>query len=323
MTSKIEISHKTIIFTIAFLIALWALVQIRDILFLIFISFILMAALRPLVEALAQIRIPRLLSIFVIYAVVFGVFGVSLAGTIPTLVIQSASFVTNLPTFVERVLPYWNIDARALTQQIAPISENIVRLTVGLFSNIFTTLTVLVFTFYFLLERRHAEPLLTETMGENAAGNVMRILREIESRLGAWVRGQLILMVIVGVLVYVGLMLLKVEFALPLAIIAGLLEIVPLIGPIASAIPAVFVALATSPFLALSTVALYFIVQQLENNLVVPLVMKRSTGLSPVITIFALMVGARFAGIVGAILAVPIVLVLQVVIGAILTKPSK
>lgn len=323
MTSKIEISHKTIIFTIAFLIALWALVQIRDILFLIFISFILMAALRPFVEALARIRIPRLLSIFVIYAIVFGVFGVSLAGTIPTLIIQSASFVANLPTFVERVLPYWNIDARALTAQIAPISENIVRLTVGLFSNIFTTLTVMVFTFYFLLERRHAEPLLTETMGEHAAGNVMLILRKIESKLGAWVRGQLILMVIVGVLVYIGLMLLKVEFALPLAIIAGILEIIPTIGPIISAIPAVFVALATSPFLALSVVALYFIVQQLENNLIVPIVLRKSTGLSPVITIFSLMVGARFAGIIGAILAVPIVLVLQVVVGAILTKPSK
>lgn len=323
MTSKIEISHKTIIFTIAFLIALWALVQIRDILFLIFISFILMAALRPLVEALARIRIPRLLSIFVIYAVVFGVFGASLAGTIPTLVTQSARFVTDLPTFVERVLPYWNIDARALTQQVAPISENIVRLTVGLFSNIFTTLTVLVFTFYFLLERRNAEPLLTETMGENAAESVLHVVREIEARLGSWIRGQLILMVIVGVLVYIGLTLLKVEFALPLAIIAGVLEIVPTIGPIISAVPAVFVALATSPFLALSVVALYFIVQQLENNLMVPIVMKRSTGLSPLITIFALMVGARFAGIVGAILAVPMVLVLQVVIGALLTKSSK
>ncbi|MBI4062550.1 AI-2E family transporter [Candidatus Gottesmanbacteria bacterium] len=323
MTSKIELSHKTIIFTVSFLIALWVLVQIRDILFLIFIAFILMAALRPLVEALARIRIPRLLSIFVIYTVVFGVFGVSLAGTIPALIVQSASFIQNLPSFIERVLPYWNIDARALTAQIAPVSENIVRLTVGLFSNIFTTLTVLVFTFYFLLERRHVEPLLVETMGVGAAGQIMSVVREIEARLGAWIRGQIILMAIVGVLVYIGLMLLKVEFALPLAIIAGILEIVPTIGPIVSAIPAVFVALATSPFLALSVVALYFIIQQLENNLIVPIVMKKSTGLSPLITIFALMVGARFAGIVGAVLAVPMVLVFQVVIGAFLAKPSK
>ena len=110
---------------------------------------------------------------------------------------------------------------------------------------------------------------------------------------------------------------------LPLAIIAGILEIVPTIGPIISAVPAVFVALATSPFLALSVVALYFIVQQLENNLMVPIVLSKSTGLSPIITIFSLMLGVRFLGITGAILAVPIVLVLQVVIGAFLNKPTK
>jgi len=323
MTNKIEISHKTIIFTVALLIALWALVQIRDILFLVFIAFILMAALRPLVEGLAKLRIPRILSVLVIYTVVFGVFGVSLAGTIPTLITQSSSFMRDLPIFIERVLPYWNIDARSLTQQIAPISENIVRLTVGLFSNIFTTLTVLVFTFYFLLERRHAESMLTDIMGAGAAAGLLEILRKIESRLGAWVRGQLILMVIVGILVYIGLTLLKVEFVLPLAIIAGILEIVPTIGPIISAVPAVFVALATSPFLALSVVALYFIVQQLENNLMVPIVLSKSTGLSPIITIFSLMLGVRFLGITGAILAVPIVLVLQVVIGAFLNKPTK
>ena len=323
MTNKIEISHKTIIFTVALLIALWALVQIRDILFLVFIAFILMAALRPLVEGLAKLHIPRILSVLVIYTVVFGVFGVSLAGTIPTLITQSSSFMRDLPIFIERVLPYWNIDARSLTQQIAPISENIVRLTVGLFSNIFTTLTVLVFTFYFLLERRHAESMLTDIMGAGAAAGLLEILRKIESRLGAWVRGQLILMVIVGILVYIGLTLLKVEFVLPLAIIAGILEIVPTIGPIISAVPAVFVALATSPFLALSVVALYFIVQQLENNLMVPIVLSKSTGLSPIITIFSLMLGVRFLGITGAILAVPIVLVLQVVIGAFLNKPTK
>lgn len=323
MTSKIEISHRTIVFTVVFLVALWALVQIRDLLFLVFIAFILMAALRPLVEGLARLRIPRVVSILLIYGLVFGVFGISVAGTIPTLVSQSSSFVQDLPTFVQRVLPYWNIDARSLTAQIAPISENILKLTVGIFSNVVTTLTVLVFTFYFLLERRHAETLVVETMGEEAASGAIRILREIEVRLGAWIRGEIMLMLIVGVFVYIGLSLLKVEFALPLAIIAGILEIVPMIGPIISAIPAVFVALVVSPFLALSVVALFFIVQQVENNAIVPLVMKKSTGLSPVVTIFALMVGGRFAGIVGAILAVPLVLVIQVVLHAFLGKHTR
>lgn len=321
--SKIEVSHKTIIFTVVFLLSLWVLFQIRDILFLVFIAFILMAALRPLVDWLSWARVPRVVAILLIYGIVFGFFGVSLAGTIPTLVIQSTKFLIELPTFLEKVLPYWNIDARALSQQIAPISENILKLTVGIFSNILTTLTVLVFTFYFLLERKKLESMLTNVMGEDAAQRVTFALKEVELRLGAWVNGQILLMALVGVSVYFGLTLLHVDFSLPLAIIAGVLEIVPMIGPIVSAIPAILVALTMSPLLALSVVALYFIVQQVENNILVPLVLKKSVGLSPIVTIFALMVGGRLAGIVGAILAVPMVLVLQVTLHAFLFPPQK
>ncbi|MEK9143790.1 MAG: AI-2E family transporter [Patescibacteria group bacterium] len=323
MTSKIEISHRTIIFTVIFLLALWVLFQIKDILFLIFIAFILMTALRPLVDWLVWARIPRVLAILLIYAIVFGFFGVSFAGTIPSLVIQSTKFVQELPTFLEKVLPYWNIDARSLSQQIAPISENILKLTLGIFSNLLTTLTVLVFTFYFLLDRNKLESLLTNTMGEDAAERIIMTVKDVEVRLGAWVNGELFLMGLVGVSVYLGLVLLHVDFALPLAIIAGVLEIIPMIGPIASAIPAVLVALTLSPFLALSVVALYFIVQQVENNIFVPLIFRKSVGLSPIVTIFALMVGGRLAGVVGAILAVPIVLVLQVVLHAFLFSPQK
>lgn len=323
MTSKVEISHRTIIFTVVFILLLWVLFQIRDIVFLVFIAFILMTALRPLVDWLERVKLPRIVSILFIYTIVFGFFGVSLAGAVPTLVIQSTKFVAELPTFLEKVLPYWNIDARSLSQQIAPISENILKITVGIFSNLLTTLTVLVFTFYFLLERKKLESLLTSTMGEDAAKRIIVTLKDVESRLGAWVNGELFLMALVGVSVYFGLVLLHIDFALPLAIIAGILEIVPMIGPIASAIPAILVALTMSPFLALSVVALYFIVQQVENNIFVPLVFKKSVGFSPIVTIFSLMVGGRLAGAVGAILAVPIVLVLQVVLHAFLFPSPK
>lgn len=320
MTSKIEISHRTIIFTVLFLAGIWLVIQIKDILFLLFISFIVMSALRPLVDRLERFHIPRIIAIVLIYALVFGFLGVSLAGVIPALVVQTARFIQDLPTFISRVSPYSGIDVSALTAQIAPISENIVKVTVGIFSNIVTTLTVLVFTFYFLLEHKHTQAYLSTFMGEEAAGRVMDLTSEVERRLGAWVHGELLLMTIIGVFSFVGLTMLHVDFALPLAIIAGLLEAVPMIGPIISGIPAVLVALSVSPFLALSVVALYFIIQQVENNLIVPIVMKKSIGLSPLLTILALMIGARLGGVVGAILAVPGVLVLQVLFRELLTK---
>lgn len=320
MTSKIEISHRTIIFTVAFLAGLWVVLQIRDILFLLFISFLFMTALNPLVWGLERIRIPRLIAILVVYAVVFGLFGVLFAGTVPALVTQSSRFTRELPNFIARVLPYWSIDASSISAQIAPIGENLVKVTVGIFSNVLTTLTVLAFTFYFLVERRHAQQLLTNLMGETVAGRAVDILRKVERRLGAWVRGELFLMFFIGLCSYIGLTILRVEFALPLAIIAGLLEIIPVIGPIMSAIPAVLVALSVSPFLALTVVALYFLIQQIENNILVPIVMRKVTGLSPLITILSLMIGGRLAGVTGAVLAVPVLLLIQIAVEEFVAK---
>lgn len=314
MPTKVEISHRTIIFTLLLLAGLWLLLQIRDILFLLFISFILMSALRPIVEWLEYRRIPRLLAIFVLYALVFGVIGVTIAGMIPTLAIQSGKLFTEIPIFLDRMFPYVTLDMQSLSQQIAPVGENLVKVTVGVFSNIVTLLTVLTFTFYFLLERGNLKAILSGLLGGAVGDRVFSVLLRVEKRLGAWVLGELMLMLCIGTLVYVGLFFLRVDFALPLAIIAGMLEIVPTIGPILSAVPAVLVAFAHSPVLALTVIALYIVVQQVENNIVVPLVMRKSVGLPPILTILALMIGGRFAGVTGAILAVPVLLTIQEII---------
>jgi predicted PurR-regulated permease PerM len=170
---------------------------------------------------------------------------------------------------------------------------------------------VMVFSFYFLLERKHAEKITSAFVGEEKASAFIAVVKRIEAKLGSWMMGQLFLMLTVGLLCYIGLLLLGVRYALPLAIIAGIFEIVPNIGPIVSAIPAILLALSISPVMALSVGVLYLVIQQLENNVIVPLVMKRSVGLSPVITIFALLVGGQLAGVAGAVLAVPVLLIVQ------------
>lgn len=314
MPRKIEISHRTIIFIFAFLAGIWFVAQIRDILFLLFISFILMTAIRPMVEWLEQYRVPRAISVFTVYILIFGFFGVSFAGAVPTLVTQSGRLMTELPRLVARVFPQWNGDISIITQQLAPLSENVIRVSVNIFNNALSTVTVLVFTFYLLTGRRDAERFLAETLGPEVSRRVKEIVKRIEDRLGAWVRGQLLLMLIVGVFSYIGLLILRVEYALPLAIIAGVLEILPMIGPIISGVPAVLVALTVSPFLAVSVAALYFLIQQVENSVIVPQVMKKSVGFSPLLTIVALMIGARLAGVTGAVLAIPIVVTAQVII---------
>ncbi len=316
MPTKIEISHRTIIFTLVLLVAVWFVLEIRDILFLLFISFILMSALRPIVDGLERIRIPRVLSILLLYGLVFGGLGAGIASMVPTLAVQSGKLFMQLPDVLAKVFPYISSDVRSLVQQAAPVGENLVRVTVGVFSNVLAVLTVMTFTFYFLLERRHLQDFLSALLGTETGTRVFGVLLQIEKRLGSWVLGELCLMAFVGLLVYGGLFFLRVEYALPLAILAGLLEIVPTIGPTVSALPAILVAISSSPILALSVAALYIIVQQIENNLLVPIVMKRSVGLPPVLTILALMIGGRFGGVTGAVLAVPVLLAIQEVVNS-------
>jgi len=118
----------------------------------------------------------------------------------------------------------------------------------------------------------------------------------------------------IGLMSYVGLSLFGIEYALPLAILAGLLEIIPIVGPIISAIPAIIIALtiSPSPFLAIAVAILYFIIQQFENHIIVPMIMKQAVGIPPVITILAILIGGRLAGISGALLSIPIFICLHI-----------
>jgi predicted PurR-regulated permease PerM len=311
MVSKIEISHKTVIFTVAFLAGIWLILEIRDLLFLFFIAFILMASLRPYVESLETRRIPRVVSIFFIYILVIGFISLTVGGLVPLVVSQTTKLIANLPKIEQIIHPYYQLDVKALTQQIAPVSQDVLKVTLELFSNITTMMTILVFSFYLLLERKFMEKHLIDGFGKVTGERIAEVVKAVEFGLGSWMRGEFILMLCIGILSYLGLLLLGIDYAVPLAIFAGLLEIVPIIGPIVSAVPAVLVALTISPVMALAVIALYIVIQQLENHIVVPQVMKRAIGLSPLISIVAIMVGSRLAGLIGALLAIPFVITFQ------------
>ena len=121
-------------------------------------------------------------------------------------------------------------------------------------------------------------------------------------------------MFVVGTMTYIGLNIIGMKYALALAVLAGLLEVIPSLGPIASSIPAILIGLSYSPIMGLYSTILYLIVQQLENNLVVPIVMKKATGLHPIITLIAMVVGGKLAGIMGVLLAVPSTIFIETIL---------
>lgn len=322
MPRKIDISHKTIIFITVFLLGLWVVYLIRDLLILLFIAVILMSALSPVVNFFMKFKVPKALGILITYIIIIGAFGGILLGFLPLLVEQSNKLIDTLPALLVQYFNVNNIDQTFLQSQIADLSKNLFSLTLVVFDNVITILFLLVLTFYLLLERENLEK-RTAVLFLHRHNQIQNLIIKIEERLGAWVRGQLFLSLIIGVLVYIGLFLLNIPYALTLAIVAGILEIVPVIGPIVAAIPGILLAFTISPIFALGVAAMYFIIQQLENHLIVPQVMGRAVGLNPLVVILAIAIGSRLLGIVGALLAVPLTVVLQIIVLEVLWEKEK
>lgn len=319
---KVELSRSTITFTAFFLISLWFIFKIRYVLLLLFIAIILMSALSPLVDKLEKLKIPRGLAILLLYLLIWTVISFGIASLVPALVEQSTKFISSLPPVIEQV-SRGTFDTSAFTPQLINLPERALKLVLGVFNNVVMLFTLMVLVYYLIMERKNLKKYLVFLFGDgNREKNAEKFIDKIEHKLGGWMRGQLALMIIVGLMSYIGLSFLGVEFAIPLAFLAGLLEIIINVGPTLAMIPAVLIAWSSSFVLALAVLALYFVIQQLENTIIVPKVMQKAVGLSPLIIIISLLTGFRLAGAAGAILAVPSILVLEIIFQEIYGRKS-
>lgn len=319
VTHKIEISVKSIIYTILILLGIYFTYQIRDIILFVFIGVMVMAAINPLVAALERLKLGRGLSIAISYILLILIISLFIALVIPPLISQVISIVTQIPIppdianlFIHNSFSLQ--DLQVIANQLTSVPK-IINAIGSAFSGVIIFFSLLVLSFYLLVERSHLSKYL-KTFYKNPAkaAKAERFITQVELEIGAWVRAEFILMLVVGTLTFIGLSLLGIKYALALAIIAGLLEILPNIGPTLSAIPAVIVAyLTVSPLMGGVIVILYILIQQLENNLIVPVVMRQTVGLSPVITIILLLIGYRLAGVTGAALAIPLFLAGKVI----------
>jgi predicted PurR-regulated permease PerM len=324
------ISNGTI-WRIIFILALvFLIIVVRDVLALFVIAIVLSSAFDPWVDWLQKLKIPRGLSISVIFLILLSIVTmvvILLAGPIGKQILDVAS---SFPQIYEKInlaldslhrlegvspLTAQNSTGTSLTQlaqSLTQIGSNIISFVTSVFGGIISFFMVLVLTFYLTVEENGFKKFIRHIFPSDKNGEVSYLVDNMQKRLGLWFRGQMILSLIIFVTVYIGLVILDVKYALLLAVLAGLLEIVPILGPWLSAIVAVFFAWADGMNKALYTAILYLVIQQLENNIIVPKVMGRNTGLNPVVVILAILIGGRLAGVIGALLAVPIATVISV-----------
>ena len=309
---SIDISIGSIFWILLSLAAVFVAIQLSWVIVLLFCSILITLAICPLVDTLEKFKIKRGISSIVILLAVFGTV-IFLAISIATpLIDQTQLFIQRLPAIIEAVSPIKFID-NSINAQFASVPSKVINFALDTFSGFITAFTVIVLSYYMIQEMYNLQKYLVFWFGEK--GLIYNAIAEkLEVQIGNWVRGELFLMLIVGLLSYSGYLIIGLPFALPLAFMAGLLELIPNIGPTIATVPAVLVGLSVSPNPGLAALILSIIVQQLENNLIVPKVMQRVTGLNPIITIIAIMVGYELGGPLIAILALPIVLSTRVVL---------
>jgi len=320
---KFEISWATIIKLILAIFAVWFLYAIRDIVVLFFIVLVIVAALGPIVDWLSKFM-PRVLAVILFSLVFLGVLGGIGFLIIPPIVHQLQLLAINLPTILSKLGPlYQSIQDSIgnyqeglfnISSQLGRLGSGIYSTTVGFITGIVAFLTILVLVFYMLLEQEALKKFLHQILPFAQKERIFEILRKIGNKMGGWLRGQAILMVIIGILDAIALLALGIPYALVLAIWGGMTEVIPYIGPWLGLVPAFFVAFTLSPLKALLILIAYLVIQQLEAQFLAPKIMGKAVGLSPVIIILALLVGAKLMGILGVLIAVPVAAAISVLI---------
>jgi len=314
----------------------YALVQIgiaaAGVLLLVFVAVLLTAGLEPMLGWL-RARLPvvgRAGTIIVVYLTFFvTVVGLAFV-VVPAAIGQAERIIQDLPPFFAEARAWAeNVRPAALATSLtalidsvasglkppeAPNPDDVVEVGTTVAELVITLATLLTIVFFWLVERPRLQRYVLAFLPQDARAGARGVWNDVEIRLGLWVRGQLTLMATMGVMTGIAYSLLGVPGALLLALIAAITEAIPIIGPLLGAIPAVLVAATVSPELALIVAGLYVLIQFVEGNVLVPIVMRHAVGISPLLVLTSLLIGAAAGGFIGALLAVPIAASVEIIL---------
>ncbi|MBI2832810.1 MAG: AI-2E family transporter [Acidobacteria bacterium] len=328
--------RSVILWTIAMVaiavIVLWAAYLARTVLLMGYVSALFAIGFSPLVRWIETQKLlpigtrltPRWLAILLIYLAIVSIVTLAAMLVMPPLVAQARELARALPEMFQRAQTYLIskgfLDHRLTVGELvqrAPGTDAVgtaFSAVTGFVGGVFGVLTILILTFYMLIESETLFDTFVRLFPRQRRAQFAAASRQVTVKVSGWLLGQLLLGVTIGVTAGIGLWLLGVPYFYVLALIAGIGEMIPVVGPILSAIPAVAVALTVSPQKALLVLIFWIVQQQIENHVLVPKILSRQVGVSAVTVIVALLLGGSLLGIVGALLAVPTAAILQVVL---------
>lgn len=326
---KISITAGTI-FTVLLIIGgayiFWLL---RDLVLLVLTAIVIASAIEPGVAFFIKYRVPRFVAALLVYVLVFGSVFAVLYLFFPPIIADAAGFLSAMPQYLDTINnstpSFSNITgatpfsggqggAQSFVQTLLSFqsvfsasSIGVLQLFVTFFGGIFSLVMIIVLSFYFALQDTGVDDFIRLVMPVKYEEYYVDLWKRSQKKIGLWMQGQILLSVIVGILVYLGLLIIGIPYALLLSVFTAMAEIIPVFGSIIAGVVAVIVAYSDGGVsLGLIVAGLFIVVNQFESNLIYPLIVKKIVGIPPLLVIVALIAGYTLAGFLGVLLSVPV-----------------
>ena len=301
-------------------LALYALFLLGDVVLVVLAAVVIASAIEPLANFLMWYRFPRVIAVLVIYLFFFGVFSGVAYFFVPSLLDELTAAAGQLPHYLDSLDVLGSASLTVFLKSLLPVkdiiptvqgalgsaSHGVFETAGALFGSILNFFLITILSFYLAVQEKGIENVLRLVTYEKHEAYVLDLWRRSRKKIGLWMQGQLLLGALIGIFAFLALSILGVKYALLLAIVAAIFEIIPVFGPIMAAVPAVTLGFSDSVFLGAMVLGFYIIIQQFENHLIYPLVVRKVVGVPPLVVILALVIGGKLGGVLGILIAVPV-----------------
>lgn len=325
--------------------------EIKSILIILFVSVLFYAAIEPTVNKLENKKIPRAVSVLVVYLVLIGLIALFISSLIPIVAEQLLQIARSAGDLITNITEGKGLENLPLSEKLTPLirdalagidQQTIINNIQGalekiagqlqniagntwtaikiVFNGIFNAILVLIITFFLVTDKGSVDGFIKSLFPIKYTDYIIEKSEKIKGKIGQWLRGQLILMCCMFMLYLTGFSILGIDYAVTLAMMGGLAELFPVIGPILAGFPAILIGFNESPWLVLWVLGLIVLIQQIEGNILIPVIMKKAVGLKPVVIMVSVLIGYQLLGILGIILAVPVATTASIFIGDYLRK---
>jgi predicted PurR-regulated permease PerM len=329
MDKHVLVTIKIVSTVLAMAAVLYVLIMLAPVFATLLVSLFICLAVEPVVKYFKSLvfwnrNVSRGFSVGLTYFLLFLALSVISSLGFSPILSQAQKFLQSLGSLVQNspFVTQYDLNVNSLLPQVSKLSDSLLSTTLSIFSNFFGFVSVFFLSLYISLDWENLKKMLFALFNGKVKRYVIDGVNEVEVNVGYWIKGQLILMFVVGLCSFLGLLVLGIDYPLALGLISGLFEAVPMVGPIFSAVLAAFVGFSSSSADGIATLILFTLIQQLENNFLVPKIMEKASGFSPLVVLVIVLIGGNLFGVLGVILAVPCTMALYIILQKVLVFSS-